>query len=175
VARAIASSRTPVLVGVGHEVDVSLADFAADQRAATPTDAARLIAPARSEVQQQVGHLGHQLKQAMQATVAMRSQAVARQMVVLEHFVQLPRSRVVALEGRLLHAQRQTLQLQHQKLTGLQRLVASFDPTATLKRGYAIVRHNNNQVVTAPNQVPGGSSLMIQLAAGTLKTTVDDD
>jgi len=174
VARAIAASRVPVLVGVGHEVDISLADFAADQRAATPTDAARLVVPDRTEVMGQVANLRRQMEQALGSAIAERGHAIARQVAALEHFVRLPRARVETLEGRLLHSQRQILQLQRQKLVGLQRLMASFDPKATLKRGYAIVRHKE-RVVTAADQVSPGNSLMIQLAAGTLKTRVDDD
>jgi len=174
VARAIAASRAPVLVGVGHEVDISLADFAADQRAATPTDAARLVVPDRTEVMGQVANLRRQMEQALGSAIAERGHAIAHQVAALEHFVRLPRARVETLEGRLLHSQRQILQLQRQKLVGLQRLMASFDPKATLKRGYAIVRHEE-RVVTAADQVSPGNSLMIQLAAGTLKTRVDDD
>jgi len=174
VARAIAASRTPVLVGVGHEVDISLADFAADQRAATPTDAARLVVPDRTEVAAQVASLRRHMEQALGRAIAERGHAIVRQVAALEHFVRLPQARVAALEGRLLHSQRQILQLQRQKLVGLQRLMASFDPHATLKRGYAIVRHEE-RVVTAADQVSPGNSLMIQLAAGTLKTKVDND
>lgn len=174
VARAIAASRTPVLVGVGHEVDVSLADFAADQRAATPTDAARLVVPDRTEMAAQVANFRRHIEQALGVALTERGHAIARQVAALEHFVRLPRARVESLEGRLLHSQRQILQLQRQKLVGMQRLMASFDPKATLKRGYAIVRRDE-RVVTAANQVSPGNSLMIQLAAGTLKAKVNDD
>lgn len=174
VARAIAASRTPVLVGVGHEVDVSLADFAADQRAVTPTDAARLVVPDRGEVAQEVSRRHREMEQALGRLMVERGQAIDRQVAALERFVRVPQARVEALEVRLLHAQRQTLQLQRQKLAGLQRLMASFDPAATLKRGYAIVRRQE-QVVTAADQVSAGNSLVIQLAAGIIKTTVDDD
>jgi exodeoxyribonuclease VII large subunit len=61
VARAVAASRTPIIVGVGHEVDFSLADYAADLRAATPTDAARLVVPDRHETEARVEHLARAL------------------------------------------------------------------------------------------------------------------
>jgi exodeoxyribonuclease VII large subunit len=61
VARAVAASRTPIIVGVGHEVDFSLADYAADLRAATPTDAARLVVPDRHETEATIEHLARRI------------------------------------------------------------------------------------------------------------------
>src|SRR5438067_543352 len=70
VARAVAASRTPIVVGVGHEVDFSLADFAADLRAATPTDAARLVVPDRRELTAHVTHLVGRSESRLRAAVA---------------------------------------------------------------------------------------------------------
>ena len=172
VARAIAASRAPTIVGVGHEVDVSLADFAADRRAATPTDAARLVVPDRSQVGQDIAHRSNQLYRAMQRQITRRQHHVIQQITVLERFVRLPRARLDALEARLRTAQRQKFTVQRQRLASLTRLLASFDPSATLQRGYAIVR-GEGRVITGAHQVSTGNSLMIQLAEGSLTTTVD--
>ncbi len=173
VARAIAASRVPTLVGVGHEVDVGLADFASDRRAATPTDAARIVVPDRDQMMGEVAQRQRQLASSMRHQLASYQQAIIHQMTVLERFVRLPRQRLETLEVRLLVTQRQTLITQRQKLLALTRLLGSFDPAATLKRGYAIARHEGS-VVTAANQVSAGSALMIQLAAGSVQTTVGE-
>ncbi|HUC20379.1 MAG TPA: exodeoxyribonuclease VII large subunit, partial [Candidatus Polarisedimenticolaceae bacterium] len=102
VARAIGASRTPILVGVGHEVDVSLADFAADLRAATPTDAARLIVPAREQVLQDINHRQNYLNQAMLGQIAARHHTLDRQVSRLERFVRLPATRLQTLQHRLM-------------------------------------------------------------------------
>jgi exodeoxyribonuclease VII large subunit len=172
VARAVASSRTPTIVGVGHEVDVSLADFAADKRAATPTDAARIVVPDRRELVQDVAHRESRLAQTMRQHINHYQHLIVRQMTILERFVRLPRVRLDNLESRLISAQKQTLAGFKQRLAATQRLLASFDPEATLKRGYAIARHND-RVLTDASKVSAGSSVMVQLAAGKLSTTVE--
>ncbi|HUC87436.1 MAG TPA: exodeoxyribonuclease VII large subunit, partial [Candidatus Saccharimonadales bacterium] len=109
---------------------------------------------------------------AVRTAINDQQQLIGRYLAVLERFVRLPRLRLEALEARLVIGQRQAVQAQRQRLAGLTRLMASFDPAATLQRGYAIVRQGN-QVVTLPTQVPVGAELMVQLAAGTLEVTVD--
>lgn len=172
VARAIAGSRTPTLVGVGHEVDITLADFAADVRAATPTDAARLVVPDRNQITQQLTHHRQRLLSALERQLTLRRHTIVRQVATLERFVRVPQQRVVALEARLRAAEQQWGAGYRQRVAALTRLMASFDPQATLKRGYAIVRHDD-QVVSRAETVSAGESLVIQLAAGTLETTVD--
>jgi exodeoxyribonuclease VII large subunit len=172
VARAIASSRTPTIVGVGHEVDVSLADYAADQRAATPTDAARIVVPDRIEMLRDIDQRRGRLVQSIRQQIGNYHHMVVRQMTILERFVRVPRARLDGLELRLLNLQQQLLVGQRQKITALQRLMTSYDPAATLKRGYAIVRSGSN-VVTRPSQVSGGDTLVVQLAEGNLGVTAD--
>lgn len=173
VARAIAGSRTPTLVGVGHEVDISLADFAADVRAATPTDAARIVVPDKTEIIQDVGHRQRRFEQIIQTRLDRYQNHIVRQINILERFVRIPQARLQNLELRLRNAQRQNLAMQQQRVAGLTRLLTSYDPTATLKRGYAIVR-KGDQVVTGPAQVTSGDGLVVQLAAGNINTKVVD-
>jgi exodeoxyribonuclease VII large subunit len=172
VARAVAASRTPTIVGVGHEVDVSLADFAADKRAATPTDAARIVVPNRSEILSDLNHRQERLFQHVRASISHHKHTIVHNMNVLERFIRLPRTRLETLEHKLLFSQRQILALQKQKLVSLTRLIQSFDPTATLKRGYAIVRLDD-KVITDPSQVKTGNKLMVQLHKGSINSTVD--
>lgn len=120
--REIAASRVPTLVGVGHEVDVSLADMAADVRAATPSNAAQILVPDRSEV----------------------IRAVRRQVQSL-----LPRTEQ-AIDGRIssIYTQLanvvQSIERRHDRATervdSLRRVLAELDPRKVLARGYALVR-----------------------------------
>ena len=120
--RAIAASRVPTLVGVGHEVDTTLADLAADVRAATPTHAATILLPDRHQVAQQVA-----------ALVARPAPQVLQAITSVQAHVQAGLSQA----ARSLH---QRVQQAGERVTALERLASSYDPQAVLARGYAIIR-----------------------------------
>ena len=199
VARAVAGSRTPTIVGVGHEVDVSLADLAADRRAATPTDAARIVVPDRVEMERRLGHLSTNLENRLLQRLGQWQHVVSRRLSVLQHQINAPRQRVQYLNAQLgqfltrtagnLHLQRQrldhatsTLQVSQsgwlqrlsQRYASLRRVLRGYDPTANLKRGYAIVRQQQT-IIKAPAQADPNQDLVIQLAAGKMKARVSHD
>jgi exodeoxyribonuclease VII large subunit len=149
VARAVAGSRTPTIVGVGHEVDVTLADFASDLRAATPTDAARLVVPDRIHVGAQVEHLQSMLSGSLERRLSQYDERLARAMATMERALQRPLERLQQLE----------------------RLLASFNPAATLARGYAIL-WQADQVVRSVGAVSTGEAV-IQLADGNIDVTLE--
>lgn len=198
VARAVAASRTPIIVGVGHEIDFSLADYAADVRAATPSDAARLIVPDRTEVMARVSHLEHRAETALTRALTTRRTAVDQQLARLERYLRLPqervgeltnrlwrgfdrlatsqranRDRIVTLEHRLDIAQRTALERRKAHFVGLFRSLRAFDPQATLNRGYAIVR-SGDRILRTPEDARAGEPVMIQLAKGKLTAEVKD-
>ncbi|HEY68110.1 MAG TPA: exodeoxyribonuclease VII large subunit, partial [Thermoflexia bacterium] len=124
VARAVAASRIPVICGVGHETDFSLADFAADVRAPTPSAAAELVAPDRAELRAQVKGLAAALMGALQGAIEERRWRLAEQTRALKHLspaVQLAqaRQRVDDLLGRAEAAVRHSLTLRRERLGGL--------------------------------------------------------
>lgn len=122
VVRAIAASRVPVLTGIGHEVDTTLADLAADVRAATPTHAATLLLPTIDEVRQRI------------AQPLRRVQPVLQQLVVERraHVVHMQQATRQAVQARIAECRADA--------AALRRVIRSLDPRAVLQRGYAIVR-----------------------------------
>lgn len=122
LAREIAASRIPTLVGVGHEVDHTLADMVADRRAATPTNAAEILTPDKREIinaaHQQAASLGHQLVQAIdQYSVRTRDQLEAAY--------------------RRIH---EKMDDTFERIGALRVAVAQLNPDNVLKRGYALIR-----------------------------------
>lgn len=120
--REIAASRIPTLVGVGHEVDVTLADLVADVRAATPSNAAQLLVPDR---------------------VALISGVQARLRAIIPMLDRTIDTRQQAVRDRLEHALRRTelmVEQHEQRLAGMRRALSGYDPRRILARGYALVR-----------------------------------
>ena len=180
VARAVAASRIPVLCGVGHETDFSLADFAADVRAPTPSAAAELVAPDRAELRAQVAGLAAALVAALQGNIEQRRWRLAEQTRALKHLspaVQLAqaRQRVDDLLGRAEAAARHNLALRRERLGALTGRLAGVSPLGTLERGYAIVRHREmGAVVRLVAQVAPGDALNIRVADGEFEATAEN-
>lgn len=122
LAREIAGSRIPTLVGVGHEVDETLADMVADVRAATPSNAAQIVVPDRDEVIHQVRHtLTRAIVQAEVALMSSRRAVDEQLRTIVER---------IDVRHRTLHEQMATIR----------GVLTAYDPMAVLRRGYAIVR-----------------------------------
>ncbi len=153
VTRAVAASRIPTLVAIGHEVDVSLAELAADQRASTPSNAAELLVPDRRAVLKQLhtqqNHLAHVVSQRL-ATVR------------------------VALKGyktELLSRAEHSISAYQTEFKAQSQLLEAFNPKRALERGYALVR-TGRQVLRSGRNVNPGDELTVQLADAQLTTTV---
>jgi len=178
VARAVAASRVPVICGVGHETDFSLAGFAADVRAPTPSAAAELVAPDRAELRAQVAGLSAALTAALQGAIGERRWRLTEQTQALKHLspaVQLAqtRQRVDDLLGRAEAAVSHGLALHRERLDGLIGQLAGVSPLGTLERGYAIVRRcETGAVVRSVAQVAPGDTLGIRVTDGEFEAGV---
>ncbi len=198
VARAIAASRTPTVVGVGHEIDTTLADYVADRRAATPTDAARIVVPDRLQVAENLDFTSRHLREQYLQKLNNLARLLADAAVRIERFWQLPQLKLADLaanlgrqlrqiEGRLeshqheLSAAGQLLSWQmpaqvnanKREVAAASRLLKNFDTKAVLRQGYAIVRHSS-RVVKQATEVSRGDTLMIQLHQGQLEATAGE-
>ena len=190
VARAIAASKIPVVSGVGHETDFTIADFVADQRAATPTAAAQLVAPERQELLQRLRHAAQRLMRGRRRQAervmqqldflqrrlvhpAQRIQQQAQHLDQLQQrlsrarpgFAQLG-ARQMELMRRMRGAMQHTLERHNKLLHGLQQHLLHLDPQQVLARGYSMVRDEYGAIVSDSKALSIGARLDITFARG---------
>ena len=151
VVRAIAACPVPLISAVGHETDFTLADFAADVRAATPSQAAELAVPDRSEVMRQVENLTGQLTRQVQRELALRRQRLegllnSRVMREPQSMLAERRQRLDFLLAGLQRTAKVELQSKQHKLGLILNRLAAINPVAVMGRGYGIVTKQDKLV-----------------------------
>jgi exodeoxyribonuclease VII large subunit len=177
VARAIAAAQHPVISGVGHETDFTIADFVADERASTPSAAAERSVPDLSEMNVLVNERRQRLTAVMQRRLQQHQVEVAQLRRTLNHLsprvrLENNRQRIDGLNGRLEQAMQRRLERIRARLALAQTGLAAVGPAATLKRGYAIVRREDGQIVRTVTAVAPGDKLEVQVVDGEFTTIV---
>ena len=180
VARAIAASAIPVISGVGHETDFTIADFVADLRAPTPSQAAELAVPDRMSFIGRLSSVGTSLERFLRR----RLRDEQRLLDVLLHrlgrahpgvIVRERQQRLDEIETRLQRAIRQAVQALATRAKLIERGLESLSPLATLQRGFAIVsRADDGTLVTRSDQLQAGAEIDVRLASGGFGATVSE-
>lgn len=179
VARAIFDSEIPVISAVGHEPDVTIADYVADLRAATPSNAAELAVPDRAELSETLLTLETRIAQAMRKALSERAARLA----------ELSSRRVMQNPGAYIDQKRMELDhLSNSLLLRYERLVArkkqdyvkqaamldALSPLKVLARGYSIATDEQGRAVSTVEGVEPGDKLSLRLSRGALHCTVDE-
>jgi exodeoxyribonuclease VII large subunit len=175
VARAIRSSTIPVLVGVGHESDFTIADFAADRRAPTPTAAAELATPARRELLSRLADCVRGLSREMRRRLQYATQALdgcSRRLVHPAQRLRNAEQSLLQLRARLALALVHRVHRCTAQLERLQASLAGLDPTAVLARGYSITRTATGEVLRDASRASEGERIFTTLAQGSLQSKV---
>jgi exodeoxyribonuclease VII large subunit len=200
VVRAVAAMPVPVVVGVGHETDTTLAEFAADQRAATPSVAAELAVPDRAEQAQVVASIGRRLTTDVTRLVGGARTALDGERRALEasrpgavlaaerERAGLLLDRATRAMGMLVDADQTRLQrladrlplplrgrLAHDRVTvnGVASTLDALSPWATLDRGYAIVRDGSGTIVRDAHVLAPSDPIEVRLARGAVDARVE--
>ena len=178
VARAVFAARHPIISGVGHETDFTITDFVADLRAPTPSAAAELAVIDLSNIRPAIQELNSALVEAMTSIVALRREALRARMQLLRllsprRVVDANRQQIDGLTDRLDRATRRMLDRQHARLAVAGAGLSAVSPTATLARGFAIVRDADGQVIRSVVQARSGDDITIQVSDGTFGARVE--
>ena len=178
VARAIYSSRLPVISGVGHETDFTIADFVADVRAPTPSAAAEVAVPDQAELREILNFRRKRLLALMERQIAERRNALKTQKRALDRLS--PQNKIVNYRQRIDELTRAAsaslghhLALQQERLRGHLLRLQSLSPLATLERGYSITRKlATGEIVRSVAQVATGDRIETQVSDGKFESVV---
>lgn len=196
--RTIALAPMPVVCGVGHETDFTLADFVADLRAPTPTAAAELCAPPREQRLAELDYLQERLNDGAYNHIDQRGQRLDRlaqrlgrpsgrlhdslqQLSRLQHGLQRSgsltverhRNRLQDLQQRLPQALQRSMEAQRQRLQRGQTALGLLDPRLVLQRGYAFLTDEQGRALTRAADARAGQPLRATLADGVLDMRVE--
>ena len=177
VAYAIYESEIPVISAVGHEPDVTISDFVADLRAATPSNAAELAVPDQDALLQNLdamtaamaGSLNRQIKSAQQhLNVLSQSPALKSP----AGYLQQRQKSLELLTNRLISAQNQNITRKNNQYIAAVSKLDAMSPLKVLSRGYAMTLNQSGEVVRSIHQVEAGEQITVSLSDGTLSATV---
>ena len=179
VAYAIYRSEIPVISAVGHEPDITIADYVADLRAATPSNAAELVAPDQSALMQTVdGYYA-----TMQTQMQNKLRHFRTQLSVLsgspalqspESYLQQHRKNLQLISNKLIILQEATLRNHKNKFISLTAKLDAMSPLKVLTRGYSVVMDENNCVIKSVENVSAGEAISLMLSDGTIYGTVTE-
>lgn len=197
VARAIHASRIPVVSAVGHETDYTIADFVADVRALTPTDAGNKVVPKLDDLETTLGDCDAKLRRALTQFAALArsrldgfargfrrpedlvrqnqqriDELIERLRVGLGSLAKQSRERLKSVDPRITIAMQRALESSRAKVKQLESSIVALDPKAVLGRGYSITRLEDGTIVRDAAQAKPGETIVTDLARGTLKSKV---
>lgn len=179
VAYAIAESDAPVVTGIGHETDFTIADFVADLRAPTPTAAAELATPNRDELILDLSEIGQNISKIIQRIV----ESKRWQVTYLSDRIKLrsPSAKINSNQQRLDEISQKNLFISTQyfrerraNLDSIKKQISSLNPQSILKRGYSVIKKFDGQIVRSVKSVAQGENLTAILSDGYLRVQIEE-
>jgi exodeoxyribonuclease VII large subunit len=175
LAYAIAESTLPIICGVGHETDTTIADFVADLRAPTPTGAAEMAAPRRDQLLAELASFKQAMTQATQRRLEREAQTLDQFALRLNHALPNPqrmREQIQNLRQRLGQSWMVRTQYWQRHQQHLAAQLEALSPQRTLERGYAVILQQGARAVRKPDQLLAQHDYRIQLAEGSAEVTL---
>lgn len=179
VAYAIAASEIPVISAVGHEPDVTIADFVADLRAATPSNGAELAVPDQMELRRKLAmkqslltaHISKRLKQEKQ-----RLSSISRSRVLTNpvNYIEDRRLRLDFLQQKLRNSGERSVAVRKQRFIFLTAKLDAMSPFKVLTRGYSLVKDSKENVVRSSRDLTPGEDITVTFRDGSVTATVKE-
>lgn len=179
VAYAIYHSQIPVISAVGHEPDVTISDFVADLRAATPSNAAELAVPDQDALYQTLDAMSSAMATALsrQLTAARRQYQLLSAHPALQSpvgYLEQRRKSLELLKNRLVSSQAQGIHRAKNRYIGVTAKLDAMSPLKVLTRGYAMAQTEDGSVLKSVSQVNPGDKIKISISDGTLSAAVTE-
>ena len=177
VAQAIFESNIPVISAVGHEPDVTISDFVADVRAATPSNAAELAVPDRNALLQQLDSMAGAMENALtrQLKASRKHLDMLRTSPAMESpysYIDQKRKSLMLLNNRLLSVQTNHLMRVRQRFSSCAAKLDAMSPLKVLSRGYAMTTNRSGDVIRSVGDVSIGDTMNVRLGDGILDVSV---
>ena len=177
VAYAIYESQIPIISAVGHEPDVTISDFVADLRAATPSNAAELAVPDQDALRQNLDSM----TSVMESAYYRQIKAAQKQLDMLSNspalkspdgYLQQRKQGLELLKNRLIAAQNQNITKKNQQYIAAVSKLDAMSPLKVLSRGYAMAQNQSGEVLRSVKQVESGDQIAIRISDGRISATV---
>ncbi|MBQ6042517.1 MAG: exodeoxyribonuclease VII large subunit [Clostridia bacterium] len=174
LARAIYASELPVISAVGHETDFTIADFAADLRAPTPSAAMELALPDTGELMRKFGNVKTRLSALLSRRLEseqklLRMLSERRVFAAPETIYQDKQLEISRLGDMLEKALSGALESKRKETRSLGQLLASYDPLGVLMRGYSVAYDKNGRIIKSESEVKTGEEFSVKLAKGAIR------
>jgi len=179
VAREIFASEIPVISAVGHEPDVTISDYVADLRAATPSNGAELVAPDQAELRQTMRQMSERMEAAAQRIISVRRQQLdalknKRVLQSPENYIADRRMQLDFVQKQLAAAAQQYLERKKQQFVRLTSGLDAMSPLKVLARGYSMARDKDGMLLRSVSQTAPGDPVGIQLEDGRILARVEE-
>ncbi len=197
VARAIFSSKVPVVCGVGHEADISIADFVSDVRASTPSNAAELIVRSRSELLRDITFKTKTIESSLKKLLDQKKQLLRTSVTILQNAIQNEiqnvrsvvnrfttefslftrectsfHQKIMSIERQLIKVQEYWMKQKKIELTSLTRLLESLDFNKVLARGFSITTDANGKILKSSQTLTQGQPITTTLFHGKIQSEI---
>ena len=173
VARAIYEAKTPIISGTGHEVDTTIADYAADLRAATPTAACELAVPDITEVMEGIANREYTMAALLKQIIRHYQMKLQKYQITIANYD--PRFQLQEQKMRLSELEEQIQQVMKNKMTGYKHKLELYakelhglSPTAKLINGFGYLEDQNGEPVTSVHKVKEGDQISLTISDGTI-------